>query len=374
MWRTKDWYEQQRAHAAKNKSLIQNRAGLYLSTTAKQLPDEPREEVVKRLQKSNEARLNSAPSFATYPELRGMRELIQADWQGSRDGAELSDDLYAAWCDALHYYHRHLTLGHAEPLGCTYIYYPETEQGPALAHNLDSSPTEAFGAPGWPAVSEHLIFGNVSSGIFMDEQSPEIFPVPVYKLLSRYCTSTDDAVELLTRYKHFWGPCNAIVIDRNHNVAMVEKSACRIGVRRSPDGFGFITAMTAEEPEMKAYLADRRSASIKARNLPDDCVDAKYWQKQDQRRELMNELLEEGRKNPTVEGLRAFIQHRSSKGNVCVNADPIFEGGPTVEYTLKSEIWLLKQGKAMWWAKEGVTPSFENRKADIDYKDVLLWE
>ena len=120
-------------------------------------------------------------------------------------------------------------------------------------------------AAGFSGVVFSPISGGVSSGVYKDEKTPEIFPAPVYELVARYCRNTDEAVEMLTRYNHFWGPTNLLVADRQSNVAMIEKSACRIGTRRRNDGFGFITAMTAEEPGMRAFLADRRAAQQNSR-------------------------------------------------------------------------------------------------------------
>jgi len=180
---------------------------------------------------------------------------------------------------------------------------------------------------------------------------------------------------MLERYNHFWGPGNMIVIDRDKNVAMIEKSACRIGVRRSPDGFGFITAMTAEEPGMRAYLADRRAASLEARGLPEECADTAYWRGADQRHELMSELLDEARQEPTLEKLRSIIQFRDEeRGQVCYNGEILFPGGPPCEYTLRTTIWLLAEGRALWWAKEGDKPSFQNRKPDVEFSEVFLWD
>ena len=54
---------------------------------------------------------------------------------------------------------------------------------------------------------------------------------------------------------------------KEREVSKEVKSACRIGVRRGPNGFGFITAMTAEEPGMQGDLAERHAASLEARYL-----------------------------------------------------------------------------------------------------------
>ena len=88
----------------------------------------------------------------------------------------------------------------------------------------------------------------------------------------------------------------------------------------------------------------------------------------------MKELLDEARKKPTLEGLRSIIQFRDpERGSVCYAGESFVPGGPAEEFTLRTTIWLLAEGRAMWWAKEDERPSFENRKEDINYSDVCLW-
>jgi len=374
MWTVDSFYHEARATAEASALLIKNRGEMWFNTVKRGMPGASNDEVVRVLQRFNQQRLDAVPDYNTYPELRGMPELIRAEWRGTQDGAGLTDEELAGYYGAPAFYHRYITTGR-EPARCSYIFFPTSEVGPILANNLDSGPEEKFGPPAWPMVNEHVIIGGVSSGIYLDEESPELFPAPVFKLIGRYCRTTEEAVEMLTRYNYFWGPGNLIVIDRNKKVAMVEKSACRIGVRYSPDGFGFITAMTAEEPGMHAFLEDRRFASLKARGMTEDSNDLRYWRGADARRALMSELLDEARQHPTLEKLRQMIQFRDPKrGYVCYNAEVFHPGDFPVEFTLKSSIWLLREGKAQWWAKEGDTPSFENRKPDVKFNDVLTWE
>lgn len=375
MWTVSSAYERARKAAEQDAENCRRTADYLLEIYEGHLPGMSREEIGKILAESNQERLDAVPDLNKYPELRGVREIVEAEWRGLRDGAKLTDAQWAASCNGLFHLHRHISGDIGRETGCSSVFFPESDRGPILANNLDSAPSEPFGAPGWAALNEHLVMQAVSSGIFGDELSPEIFPVPMDMLLGRYTRSTDEAVEMLERYNFFWGPCNAMVIDRDHHVAMIEKSACRIGVRRSPDGFGFVTEMTAEEPSMRAYLAETRAASLKARDLPEECSDTVHWRDADHRRELMQELLDEARKNPTLEGLRRIIQFRDPKrGKVCYNGEILTPGGPPCNFTLRTTIWLLREGRAMWWAKEGDKPSFENRKEDIEFKDVLLWD
>ena len=338
------------------------------------MPGKSRAEIVDIISTNNNRRLDAMPDTAIYPELRGMRELIEAEWRGVEDGAGLSAEQCAAHHDSFWYMRRILTKAAKPPAACTCVYFPFSDHGALFAFNLDSSLSEPVESPRWPALNEHLLAGWVSSGVFDDEESPEIFPAPIFKLLSRYCRSTAEAVEMLTRYKLFWGPCNMLIMDRRHNVAMIEKSACRIGVRYSPDGFGFVTAMTAAEPGMNKYLAERRAASLVARGLGADSDDALYWQGADKRRHLLDELLDEARARPTMEGLRQILQFRASeRGTVCYNGE-LLPGGMQLEHTICTSIFLLDKRCAKWWAFEDGKPSFTNPKQDIAFSDVLPWQ
>ena len=382
MWTQENWYNEAKKWAAENRDFLQKMSALFLNMLKNHIPDREESEIINIVLQYSQKRLNTPVNFKKYPELRGMKELISAEWKGIRDGAGFDDGLTAVYTNGMNFYHRMICTGKIgnmevkpQSARCSYIFFPESDHGPLLANNLDTSPEEPFGQPEWPALNEHLIIGSVSSGIFLDEEPEETFPAPVFKIVARYCKNAKEAVEILERYNQFWGPSNCIIVDREKNCAMIEKSACRIGIRWSKDGFGFITAMTAEHPEMNAYLNDRRQASIKARNLKPGSCDEIYWKKQDSRRQLMNELLDDAKKNPTLETMRRFIQFRDPKrGNVCGNGEIYSPGCPQSEYTVRTVIWLLKEGTALWWAKQGDIPSFKNPMPPVKFENVLLWE
>ena len=377
MWTPRSAYDTARAAAAADAQRLQGMARFMLNTYRQQLPDRTPEQIGALLAQSNAQRLDAVPCLTTYPELRGMRRIVDANWRGRRDGAQLDDIQAAVLDDGLFHYHRVICAGRYEPKAhCSVAYFPTSDHGPLLAANLDTGLDEPFGVPPWPVTSEHLITGSVSSGVFMDEPSPEIFPAPIHQLVARYCRSTDEAVEMFTRYNHFWGPCNLLIADREHNVAMIEKTACRLGVRRSEDGFGFVTAMTAEHPDIATFLSDRRAASLDARGLTAPCADTRYWDAQDTRRGIMNRLMAEARANPTVEAMRAMMQYRGADGVVADNGDILHPGDPPIEHTLRTFIACLAEGRALWWARDNARniPSWENPQPDAHYEDVWLWD
>jgi hypothetical protein len=364
--------------AAANAEFLRAKADDCFNSLQQALPDMPADALAQRLAEFDLQRMDAVPDLTRYPELRGMRELVDAERRGVRDGAGLSPRQLSAYWNHRPFYFRFVMSGklRAARAHCSYVYFPTSDHGPLLGFNLDTGLTEPFQQPDWPALNEHLLKGAVSSGVFLDEESPELFPVPVDRLVSRYCRSTDEAVEMYTRYNHFWGPCNTILIDRSGRVAMIEKTACRIAVRYSPDGFAFITAMVQDDPAMKAYHADRKAASLVARGLPTPCADTAYWAAQERRLAIMKELLEESRRHPTLQQLQRFVQFRDpERGNVAGNGEILFPGGLPSEHTVKTTIWLLTEGKAIWWSRDhqrGI-PSWQNRMPDVTFRGVWSW-
>ena len=382
MWTIQSWYGESRASAAAKPKYYRDFADMFLAHYDAQLPGMPRAEIVQRLARCNQERLDAVPSFTKYPELRGMAELIAASRRGLRDGAGFNDEQDVAFTCGNFYTHRYIASGklEREKARCSVAYFADSDHGPLFASNLDTGLNEPFGEPEWPVASEHLVVGGVSSGVFLDEESPEIFPAPVHAIVARYARSADEAADFFTRYNHFWGPGNLLVADRSHRIAMIEKTACRIAVRYSTDGFGFVTAMAQEDPGMRKFVQERRDASLAPRGLdPNDCDDVPYWAMQTKRHNLMKELLADARKNPTLESMRNMMQFRSpTRGCCAVDGEPTrpgVKGSSPLEYTVRSYIVALREKRAIWWKRDNEknSASWLNPQPDVQYKDVMSW-
>jgi hypothetical protein len=381
MWTPESWYEEAKRSAAASAARINQRAEFVFDLYRQVLPGQTDAQIIKTLDDWSVSRLEAVPCLTRYPELRGMRELILAQWAGTREGAKMNDIQFAGWRDGNSYYHRFITSGKLakQQARCSSVFFPDSDEGPLFGSNLDTGLGEGFGPPDWPMPNEHIVTGGVSSGVFLDEESPEIFPAPVHAIMGRYARCSDDAVEILTRYNHFWGPGNFIVSDRNRRTAMIEKTAIRIAVRWSPDGFGYVTAMAQHDPGIKAYVAERRAASLAARGLdPDNCDDVAYWAMQEQRNKFQQEMLDEARKAPTFEAFRKMLQARDPvKGKCALDGEPCrpgVEGTSQLEYTLTTKIVFLKQRKARWWARDNAKniPSWENPMPDYHFPESTL--
>src|SRR5688500_6321730 len=98
IWTPDSWYRDAREEAEKRPEHYRGHAAMWLDTVLKGVPDVPRARVVEELKKFNRERLDALPDLKKYPELRGMRELVEAGWRGTRDGARMDDDTWASAC------------------------------------------------------------------------------------------------------------------------------------------------------------------------------------------------------------------------------------------------------------------------------------
>ena len=98
MWTPESWYRDARAEAETSPTFVHDFAALILKTISDALPDVPRGEIAQRLIEFNRQRLDAVPDLARYPELRGMRDLIDAGTGGV--GTCLAKARYAPIDDA----------------------------------------------------------------------------------------------------------------------------------------------------------------------------------------------------------------------------------------------------------------------------------
>ena len=93
MWTQENWYNEAKKWAAENRDFLQKMSALFLNMLKNHIPDREESEIINIVLQYSQKRLNTPVNFKKYPELRGMKELISAEWKGIRDGAGLMMDL-----------------------------------------------------------------------------------------------------------------------------------------------------------------------------------------------------------------------------------------------------------------------------------------
>ena len=252
-------------------------------------------------------RLANPPDPYTFPETKGLPDLVREERRGFLEGCGGNELLMAYTYSWYFYYSRRINTRYLPGVptklneGCTAVFIPNsTEGGPLYGRNWDITlgpwaqslmepPREA--ADG----ARKMWTKGVSCSVFLDEEPQEIFPLDPWQLLPEECTEhVDDAVEFLDRYRDFWGPGNSILVDKNLDSVALEKANCRLGVRKSDGGASAVTALSYLVPEMKAFKEERDRKSVELRGWTvEEAPDWYYWRGADKRYERLLALTAE---------------------------------------------------------------------------------
>ena len=314
-------------------------------------PDAPREAVMEACIQSRRQRLAAVPDLSVYPELEGCREAIQASDRGYMEGGGLTEGQMAVMREYLFLGRKHsASTGLLPDSGCTGIYIADSPEGPLAGNNLDDWPSHApIPLPRGPLQTpKGLGLIAVSCGIFGDEETPEIFPVPIDHMVSHLCERVDDALELLTRFNYFWGPHNRLYWDKTGKSAVIEKSAIRYGIRHG-DGYSYTTAIHMETPEMKPFLRACRDKYLETSGIGFDSLDQNYWLEAEKRHHNLAKLTAKAAKNPSFEAVRDVMQARHGSTPICLHGDKCYHDEPVTNYTIIQGVWQIAQNKVTCW-------------------------
>jgi hypothetical protein len=236
-------------------------------------------------------RLAKVPSPAKYPDakpwvdyqLAFQKELKErANLTDSEAGVVLSLGLYLSFRG-----YRVCKPPPARDEKCRVAFVPDTDRGRLLIKNLDDPITHWKVERHRPATlpqGSGLVTDGVGSGLHLDDEPDEIFPLPVNQMLR--CAGVNDvpsAVEFYTRYSKFWGNANYLLCDDQKRSVAIEKSSYNFieCFYPGPDGRSHVSGMTCRDmssPQGKYHHA-KRMEYIKLYNRPSDCIDLLFWAK-----------------------------------------------------------------------------------------------
>lgn len=277
-------------------------------------------------------RLACEPDYTRFPELRGHIDLLLAEREGFMEATGL-DDTAAAFYYSWDFFDRRRMntryvarwdlLTAAPAAGCTNAFIPDGVDGVTIADNRDIPLLEdmshlAAYRPEHVLRQDpvHWVQGAVSSAVLLDEEPSCAFPAnpQEYDLLPDDCLQhIDDIIDFMSRYNEFWGPANQIWVDRELNAVAVEKSNCRMAVRRpTVNGAIAVTACAYLDPAMYAHQLScaQRVAVLKGDTI-EESMDVRYHQGSHRRYERWVRLIdEEAARGGTLWGaLEAVADH-----------------------------------------------------------------
>lgn len=163
-------------------------------------------------------------------------------------------------------------------------YLPDSDRGQLHIKNVDDPATYWRGAPpvkSFPNDRHPLMSDGVGSGLHLDDEPEEIFPLPALQMALEYTEDVPGAVDFLTRYKSFWGGCNVVLYDRQKRSVAIEKCSHNFIEVFPPDRYGrsHCSGMTCRDPNSPQgrYQQAQRQKYLQLFGRSNDCSDNAFW-------------------------------------------------------------------------------------------------
>lgn len=250
-------------------------------------PQVEREALLAGIEEFHAERMANTPDPARYPESPPWVEHALAVDRELKDLAGLTGREMAIY-RSLHSYLAFRGFAHAaRPAAderCRGAYLPETDRGEMTISNADDPLTHwepLTSAPEGLPGSDLLNMIGVGSGLHVDEEPEETFPLPVLAMVRHYTDDVPGGVEFLTRYCPFWGRCNIVLFDRRKRSCAIEKCSFQyIEVfPPGPDGQSHVSGMTCRDPNstLGRHQSAMRQKYVHLFGLPQDGPDMAFW-------------------------------------------------------------------------------------------------
>ena len=263
-----------------------------------------------------------------YPEIQGLAAYRSAEAKGIADvlGVDYRRVLLCNG-DYTRYIYRLVTEGREGELsgdrGCTPIAFKSSPKGPIVGMNLDAEIAALTGLQGHgePVVFQYpeemgYSYENTtcvnSQGLTLQGSSityPQEAECPLSReiqgLIIRFCKNVTEALDLIERYNHFYGPANLLVVDARGDAAAIEKSKNTFAVRRTKTNGIFTTDGVAVEAKTRKIQGDNTPA----------------YQFGLQRHQLIEKLLKKEAKAPSVEAMQRIMTDHTMPSPVCKHLD-----------------------------------------------------
>ncbi len=213
--------------------------------------------------------------------------------------------------------------GRCELQKCTTVIFKKSPVGSIIGRNMDSGihamdGLQTYGEPvlyqypeemGYSYIypiqinSRGLMIQGSSIGYPNEPISESGFRVDGYDLILRFSETVDDAIELIGRYNLFFepAPSSLAVVDVNGDAAIIEKTKNTFAVRKTDRRSIFTTSGVAVEKKTRKIQGDNTQT----------------YQFEFKRHQLIENLLLEEEKAPTIEAMQRIMSNHITPSPVC---------------------------------------------------------
>jgi len=242
---------------------------------------------------------------------------------------------------------------------CRAAFLPQTDQGPIHIKNVDDPilwwkprPRLKPRASGWK--QPPVAYDGVGSGLHIDDEPAEIFPLPVLMMAPHYTDDTPGVLDFLKRYSQFWSGGNLLIFDRKFRSSAVEKCSRNFFESFAPNrhGHSHISGMVCRDPNSPQgrYQSAQRNRYLRIFKLPENNPDVCFWKKCCDMEKMLSDALERfGPKPKADDVMRLFITPYPVGLNK--NGLKSHPRQSMKDYTLITHAALLKKRRKYQWQR-----------------------
>lgn len=253
---------------------------------------------------------------------------------------------------------------------CRVAFIPDTDEGPLHIKNVDDPVAGWIPAPSLPDRRPRLdwwwdqvewLADGTGSGLHMDNEPDDIFPLPVLTMALEHAHDTPGFVDFLRRYSPFYGGANLLVCDQQFRVVAIEKcSHNHLEVFPPAAGaFSHISGMVCRDPDSPQgrYQRQQRDAYCRLYSLPADGPDHAFWTRcVEMEHRLVSRLRELGPRPKATDVMKLFITP-DAEGGLRKDAHKAHPDQGVAESTLVTVATLFDKRRSYRWqrGRDGVS-------------------
>ncbi len=276
-----------------------------VSSVAEEVPWADLKSLVDDLMAFHAERMAKIPSANQYPESPPWVEYVRTVEREVQRLLNLTPRQVAirgSWRDYLTFRGYAAVPVRPRPVEkCRVLYLPVTDRGRLHVKNVDDP-----WRPDWkpnrtrpatlPISGADLVFDGTGSGLHIDDEPEETFPLPINTMRFCYADDVPGGVEFLTRYSPFHGGYNTVLHDGNKRTVAIEKCSRNFIEVFPPDpvgGFTHCSGMVCRDPQSPQgrYQRAKREAYRRRFGLPADGPDAVFWDACDRAERMLVERI-----------------------------------------------------------------------------------
>lgn len=243
---------------------------------------------------------------------------------------------------------------------CRVLWAPATDRGALHFKNVDDPAPPQWkpdrSRPATLPASSGLIWDGVGSGLHIDDEPDETFPLPIMRMYRYHADDVPGAVQFLTRYSPFFGGMNFVLHDDQRRCVAIEKCSRRFLEVFPPDpvsGFAHVSGMACRDPlsPQGRFQQAKRDAYRARHGLAADGTDATFWDACSRAERMLSDGIRAMGPVPRCADIFALFTTPWPKG-LCKTGAKLHPQQGLGEYTLMAHGSLLDERTYYRWARD----------------------